>query len=312
MSALSRAGLAVLAVGLQLDPAPALADDDDGKQRAQALLIEGNKLLEEDAFAKALDRFERAYAAYPSPALLLNIGTSLKALGRNAKAANTYVRWLHASVNPERRPEVLEVLGKLDHLVARFRIEVSEPDATVTVDGQTIDSEMLATLRLESGSHRVVATKKGFRSTSAMISGDAGETIPVHLVLEKLPSETDPGFSQPATTPHHISTDRHRVRKGGGLRVAGLASAVVGALALGAGVYFGLEANSLDGELADAGTRLSRDDQPWTGDLLAKQGDAETAETQFFALTIAGAAPSSAARCSTLSGICEGGATHSP
>jgi hypothetical protein len=212
----------------------------------------------------------------------------IRTLGRNAKAANTYVRWLHASVNPERRPEVLEVLGKLDHLVARFRIEVSEPDATVTVDGQTIDSEMLATLRLESGSHRVVATKKGFRSTSAMISGDAGETIPVHLVLEKLPSETDPGFSQPATTPHHISTDRHRVRKGGGLRVAGLASAVVGALALGAGVYFGLEANSLDGELADAGTRLSRDDQPWTGDLLAKQGDAETAETLFFALTIAG------------------------
>jgi len=51
-------------------------DDPQAKAQAQALLSEGTRLYGEGDVAGALEKFQAAYAAFPSPKLMFNIGPS--------------------------------------------------------------------------------------------------------------------------------------------------------------------------------------------------------------------------------------------
>ena len=266
--------------------------DDAGKARAQILLSEGNKLLAGGDNGGALAKFEAAYDAYPSPSLLLNIGTTLRALGRNAEAANAYARWVRAKQNPERLAEVEEALAELDSKVAGLEISVNQPGAVVTVDGKTISTELLkGVVRLEPGRHVVAASKRGFSAAKSEVSISAGKKETVKLELE---AEGRTVASKPLESTEPSGMGEEKVSSGGasgrGLRIAGLSAAGVGLLSIAIGVKFGLDARSLESELDDEGDRLNDAGLPWTEAFLDKQAEGDSAEKKFIIFTAVGGA----------------------
>jgi tetratricopeptide (TPR) repeat protein len=83
-------------------------DDPSVRPLAQALMIEGVKQLQAKSYEQALANFLEAYAKFPSPKILLNIGSTLRDMGRLADAANTYQRYLaDPATGPERIAEGL-------------------------------------------------------------------------------------------------------------------------------------------------------------------------------------------------------------
>jgi tetratricopeptide (TPR) repeat protein len=71
-----------LAAALAWCPSASLAQSAPGpeeaaREQARALLKQGNELLDKGNYLEALQRFEAAYAAFPSPKLLFNIAQDL-------------------------------------------------------------------------------------------------------------------------------------------------------------------------------------------------------------------------------------------
>ena len=136
---MNAASLILLALVAQATPSPASPDE---KARAQVLLKEGAKLYEKGALAPALEKFNQAYAEYPSPKLLFNIGQASRDLGRLAEAMSAFERFLTeatdapADMTTEAKKSVAELEGKL----GKLRIQCAKPGAEVSVEenGQTI------------------------------------------------------------------------------------------------------------------------------------------------------------------------------
>ena len=111
------------------------ADPKENKVDAQSLMQSGVKLLEAKDYLGALAVFKTAYERFPSTKILLNIGTTLKYLDRDADAANAYQRYIDANdAEPKRRAELQKLVDKIDKTTGRYEITPTPSDATVTID----------------------------------------------------------------------------------------------------------------------------------------------------------------------------------
>lgn len=174
-------------------PGPAAGVDegktDEGKVDAKALVQSGVKLLKQKDYLGALAVFRDAYQRFPSVKLLLNIGTTLKLLGRNAEAANAYQQYLDApDADPARRAEVNDVLSTLDRVLGRLelRADAAEPAESLEVSingGDWLPLARAKLWRVDPGPYRVMARQPGF--VAAEVSGQigAGEQAGVRLAL---------------------------------------------------------------------------------------------------------------------------------
>lgn len=287
---------------------PALADEAGDKQLAQKLLGEGLELLNQNKPTEALAKFRSAYGAYPSPSLLLNIGTTLRTLGRHAEAANAYARWLLARANPQHRAEVEEILADLDRRVGRVSIEV-DAGASLTVDGKPVD---LAgdVIRLEPGAHAIVASLADGRAARATVQVRAGETETVKLAVE--PKNTNEGADTGAGADTATDADAApgpivtKPASGGGsgtvLKIAGISTAAIGLIAVGVGVKYGLDARDINDQLEGVGPM-----DMWSQELFDKFDEGESAETKFIAFTAIGGAAIIAGGVMSYLGFTRGG-----
>lgn len=255
---------AILAIATAMIAVPALADPGAEKE-ARALFKEGNALIDRGSYVDALDRFNRAYARWPNPKILLNIATSLRQLGRWAEAADAYSRYLKDSgADPKRQAEVESVIRELDAKVGRLRIEVSEPGARILLDGRPLEGD-LASVRVDPGPHTVIVEKPGFTPAAATVTLAAGEQRSVTLtlltaapaasasaapapsrsapapVVVPTPLSITPGTVQ-STTPDNSSTPRPT--RGSSRATSAYVFGGAGILLLGVGAYFGLDASS--------------------------------------------------------------------
>src|SRR5947208_15700174 len=64
------------------------------KQKATGLLREGNALYKKGDYTGALEKFQDAYSAVPSPKLLFNIGQAERDLGRTVDAIQAFEKFL--------------------------------------------------------------------------------------------------------------------------------------------------------------------------------------------------------------------------
>jgi Flp pilus assembly protein TadD len=196
------------------------------KDKAQELLTEGNRLVREGDFGAALLKYRTAFELFPSPKLLINIGTALRHTGRNAEAAATYERYLaDPEADPARRAELERILADLDRLVGRLDVEAAEPDVRVSVDGQLVDlSDRHVVVRVDPGPHTVVGEKAGREASVRHLQVEAGDTERVLVVLAA------PGESTEPVSPWRIVGFGLAGLGGAGLVVGG----VLGALTLSA------------------------------------------------------------------------------
>ncbi len=167
---------------------------DELKDKAQELLTDGNRLAAEGDFGVALQKFRAAYELYPSPKLLLNIGTSLRQIGRNAEAAATYEAYLkHPEADGERREELEGILEELEALVGHVEITVIEPGARVSVDGEILrDARAGVRVRVDPGPHTVIAEKPGRAPTVRRVAIKAKQTVKVELTVSSLEEAEGP------------------------------------------------------------------------------------------------------------------------
>src|SRR6185503_17949734 len=119
----------------QITNDPAIKAEDKNRPLAAALMTEGVRQLQSQQYEQALANFLEAYGKFPSPKILLNIGSTLRDMGRLADAANTYQRYLaDPATGPERMAEVKELLVKIDQELTVLTLRVFPRGSEVSID----------------------------------------------------------------------------------------------------------------------------------------------------------------------------------
>jgi hypothetical protein len=161
----------------------------------------GNAALGDGDYVGALEKFRAAYNLFPSPKILLNIGTTLRALGRNVESMTVYEAYLKdPATDPARAAEVHRILDEVDAVIGRVRVEVNRPDAIVRVDGAEVAAFSNGkVVRVDAGQHTIVAESPGLppavetivvgkreeRVVSLRILRPGERTVVVERVVEK-------------------------------------------------------------------------------------------------------------------------------
>jgi len=273
--------------------ADAGADERADRAAAQELLVEGNRAMQDADYPQALARFQGAYTRFPSPKLLLNIGTTLRALGRNAEAAASYQAFLaDPRADRARVADVARSLAEIDALVGRLHIQ-AKGAATVRLDGKVLDRFVSgASLRVDPGEHTIVAVREGAPPALATLRIASGEERTVELLLVATPE------------PEKIIVERvvgSPQRTLGAVFMGVGGTGLVGALAAGAVAL--VDKNRVSGHCFpgtircdQAGLDLAHTARGWatasTGALLAGAGVLGTGLVLFF--TAPGSPPSTA------------------
>ncbi|HEV7557492.1 MAG TPA: hypothetical protein VGO00_18640, partial [Kofleriaceae bacterium] len=218
---------------------------NDKKVDAKSLMQSGVKLLEAKDYLGALAVFRDAYARFPSPKILLNIGTTLKLLDRNADAANTYQRYLDdKDADNSRRAEIARVLANIDKTVGVVEVEVTPADAEVQLgDGDWESAAAAKLMRVPPGKIAVRARKDGYKPDEKSAPLGPGERVQISIVLTELPKLAP----APPVPPIRIDTSPVIVPEGPRSRVGALVATHIDALHGGAAVLIGATSDIVAG-----------------------------------------------------------------
>jgi hypothetical protein len=191
------------------DPA-ILVPDPAMRTAAQALMVEGVRRLQARSYDQALANFLEAYAKFPSPKILLNIGSTLRDMGRLSDAANTYQRYLDDPASgAERAAEVKELLVKLDEQLTTLQVQVTPRGSDLSIDGGPfIPVGQLLVTRVRPGLH-LVRVRKGDRSAELTVNGFEGEAKRIDARVEIAPPP--PNAPPPPAPPPAPETALERV-----------------------------------------------------------------------------------------------------
>jgi len=174
---------------------------DDPRQRTQALalMIEGVKQLRTKAYDQALANFLEAYAKFPSPKILLNIGSTLRDMGRLADAANTYQRYLSdPATGADRVLEVKDLLLTLDEKLTILTIRVAPRLSTISIDaGSFIAVGSSLVTRVRPGLH-LIRVRNSDKTGELTVTGFEGEHKEVLASIQlEVPLEPPPNAPKP-------------------------------------------------------------------------------------------------------------------
>lgn len=184
--------------------APPAAASAEVKQRAAALLDEGNRLFDRHQFDEALARFQEAYATFPSPKILVNMAETERELGLNATAIAHYEQFLseeHPDPGSTIGRRVAERLEAARELVGRLRVESDPPGAAITVDGRSVGVAPIEVV-LDPGAHDVKATLPDRADAAEYLTVARGRGESLHLELRAVvaPSPAPPA-AEPVLAP---------------------------------------------------------------------------------------------------------------
>ena len=129
--------LVLLSLLAQFSPPTA---DPQAKAQAQGLLNEGWTLYEKGDYGGALEKFNAAYAAYPSPKLMFNIGQANRDLSRPVEAMEAFEKFLASDTDasPETIATARKAVAELQEKLGRIRIDCATAGAEVNVDGKSV------------------------------------------------------------------------------------------------------------------------------------------------------------------------------
>lgn len=233
--------------------APVRAQAPVAKQKARALLIEGNTRYEKGQHAEALRLFRAAHAAFPSYKILYNMATTLNDMGRPTEAAGQLERYFEeggSEATDELARSARQLLAKLNGRLASIRVRSGVAGQGVFVGGRLRGlTPLKKKVYLIPGSHLLTVRKKGFLPFSKRLVLKAGEHRSVPVTLTPKPALP---AARPAAPTAAVPTPRPRPGPGsaagdGRRRIKTIwAYSTLGvglALAVGAGVLYGVGAS---------------------------------------------------------------------
>jgi hypothetical protein len=266
--------LCAFAVGVTLGgaAAPARAQPaapTNTKVTAEALFVEGRRLVAAGQYAEACPKFADSERLDPSPATLLNLASCYERLGRTATAWATY-REAASAANAAGRQELVATAQRhADALVprlARMTINVLQPPEGIEVkrDGVVVDrAEWGTPIPLDPGSHIVAVSAPGYKPWSTTVDvayegAQAGVNVPLLDPLphdEARPTETPTPGTPPssnasppaaAVSPATAAPPSAKGEVGGGgtQRAIGWSVGAIGVVSLGVGAGFAIAAKA--------------------------------------------------------------------
>ncbi|HEX4453632.1 MAG TPA: hypothetical protein VH143_22325 [Kofleriaceae bacterium] len=192
------AKLAEILTAITQDPAVKV-DDPKARSAATALMTEGVKRLQVEAYDEALADFLAAYNRLPSPKILLDIASTLREMGRLADAANTYQRYLtDPATGAERVAEVKKLLLALDEQLTILTVRVQPHGSELSIDaGPFVPVGSWLQTRVRPGPHAIRIRKAAAVSEQDLNSFE-GETKDITIALQ---DEAPIAAPSPAPTP---------------------------------------------------------------------------------------------------------------
>jgi hypothetical protein len=166
----------------------------DAKEQATRLRDEGVAALQRHDPALALERFEAAYRAFPSPRLGYNVALALDALGRVAGALDAFERFLAeaADAPPAHRAWAERRVRELGARCGRLVLAIDPPGARLSLDGAPVPAGSPSSLRVAAGPHEIAVEKAGFATARRAVTAVAGEATAVAIRLEPIAAPPRP------------------------------------------------------------------------------------------------------------------------
>ncbi len=173
--------------------------DDTAQLEARTLFTAGNQHLQEGDYVGALGLFRAAHARYPSAKILINIGTTLRQLGRYAEAADAYDAYLaDPAADAGKKIDLGKVLLDLEGRVAKLKVTVEGGAAQVRVDGKIVGKPgQLVVVRVDPGPHVISADREGATLISRNVTAVAGTQAAVALTLASTAAPSPPPAPPP-------------------------------------------------------------------------------------------------------------------
>ncbi|WP_437966679.1 hypothetical protein WMF04_44970 [Sorangium sp. So ce260] len=189
-------------IGLAAQLSPALAQAEPYRQHME----NGIKLFQDRNYRAAIVEFEAAYKERPKASPLFNIALAEKALFNYPRAIAALERALaqHRDTMDEGDERTARsAIDEMRALLAHLTIELSPPDATLTIDGeeQPPSSSGTRVVELGPGVHRIGARAEGHAGADqsvTVVSGERDKKVKLTLAPEKPPVTATP---QPFTPP---------------------------------------------------------------------------------------------------------------
>lgn len=235
------------------------------KEQAKQHVADGLAAQKAGRFDDAVAAYQRAYDLVPHPELLFNLGQAYRLKGDRAAAIAHYERYLAIEPKGRLSKEAKAWLKKLS-------AEQSAEDKRQAEEARKAEEARQADEARKAEEARVAAEQRKAADEQRRAAEKAAADERARRAAEMPPEPPDP-------------VDPPTERGGGGLRLLGIAGGATGVLVLGAGIYFGMQAQSISDDLSGHDASM-----PWTPDELAKQDDGKRAETLQIALTAGGAA----------------------
>ncbi len=259
-----RLGIVSVGLGLSLISAPVWAADVPINEDARAHFSAGVNLLQDPdgaRYEEAHREFKAAYAASPSWKILGNLGLSAMKLERDSEAIEAYRKYLAEGgnqVDADERAQFQRDLATLEAGVVRLTLQSDPPGATLederfpatgsaTRNGYGALSAPLS-LGVRAGRHRFTAKLAGH--ADAIWEVELSPKQQQAYVFKLVPGSAPPGLAgasgPPASGPAAAPEPKPDASSDGGtsgLRIGAYVALGVGAVGLGAGTLFGLQAS---------------------------------------------------------------------
>ena len=183
----------------------AQADTESAKKEAQALQVEGLRLLQKGENRAALEKFDEAFRLVASPKILFNRGKAHRALGENADALADFERFLDEApyATKESRVEATRIVEALRPTLAYVEVQTDDVGSKITIDGRELGTAPLPRPAVVMpGNHEIRVAKAGMAEDVRTVSPIAGQKLRVAVkLLPAAPAAAAPVAVVPAVAP---------------------------------------------------------------------------------------------------------------
>ena len=169
---------------------PARAQSDDAKKQAQALQVEGVRLLQKGDNRAALAKFNEAFALVQSPKIMFNMGKAYRALGNDVEALRAFDTFLdEAPYAPKAsRADAEREVQALRPKLSYIEVETEDTGSTVRIDGREMGkAPLVRPVVVAPGSHEVKVEKTGMVAETRSVAPIAGQKLRVVVKLSPVP-----------------------------------------------------------------------------------------------------------------------------
>lgn len=160
------------------------------KKRAKKLLSEGDSLFRKGDYEGALDRYQKAYEAFPSPKIYFPMAQAEEMLGRDLEALTHYEQLLAEAgedLSEQVRKDAEARIAEIESRIAVITFAVEPEGAIVSIDDVEMGQAPLGEpVRLLPGPHKYSVRKEGYEPVEKQMDLKPGERVHEAVELERI------------------------------------------------------------------------------------------------------------------------------